>query len=126
MYEIKGRISEEDSCHWVIENAADVAEALQTATDNGMYEIFAIFLSRVKETFPNQGKRTWFKATIKEERMVDAGRQQSRTKVRKVTYQVLTQANDLNEASRYLKSQLQQGYNFEMSGLVETDIDDVL
>ena len=126
MYDVKGRINEEVSCHWVIENVADVAEALKAATENGMYEVYAICLSRIKEVFKNEGKRTWYKATIKEERIGEADGTTRPPKVRKVTYQVLAQADDLNEASRFLKSQLEQGYDFEMSGLVETDIYDVL
>lgn len=130
MYEAKGRINEEQTCHWVVEQAEDIADALKCVTEKGMYEVFALSLSRVKEVFPNAGKRTWYKATVKEERMMEmaseADKKPRPAKVRKVTYQVLVQADDLNDASKFLKSQLEQGYDFEMSGLVETDVDDVL
>lgn len=126
MYEIKGRISEDETCHWIVEDASDIAEAMKTALDHGMYEIYAIFLSKVKEAFRSEdGGGRWYRAAVKEERV--EGRTKSGKEITKrVTYQVLVQASDLDGASRSLKAAMEQGYDFVASQLTEVSVDDVV
>ena len=46
--------------------------------------------------------------------------------IKRVTYQVLVQASDLDGASRSLKAAMEQGYDFVASQLTEVSVDDVV
>ncbi len=131
MYEVKGRVSEDMCCHWLIEMAADAAEALEIAKGNGMYEVYALHLSRIAEVVGDTAaaKQTegcrYYKATVKEERVVE---QESgkKPKTRKVTYQMLVFADSVDAASGLLREHLEQGYEFMACAIAESPIDDVI
>ena len=134
MYEVKGRIDEAQSTvHWIVEDAADIAEAMKAALDRGMYEIFAIHLSKVKEVFERSGG-VWYKASVKEERQPEPTQgdtpeemtpRRAAFKPQKVTYEIMIKAVNLNDASEFVKEQMRQGYDLEVSSLRETKVDDI-
>lgn len=134
MYEVKGRIDEAQSAvHWIVEDAADIAEAMKAALDRGMYEIYAIHLSKVKEVFERSGG-VWYKASVKEERQPEPTQgdtpegmtpRRAASKPQKVTYEIMIKAVNLNDASEFVKEQMRQGYDFEVSSLRETKVDDI-
>lgn len=133
MYEVKGKIDEaQNAVHWIVEDAADIAEAMKAAIDRGMYEIFAIHLSKVKEVFERTGN-VWYKATVKEERQPEPPAntpegttpKRAASKPQKITYEIMIKAASLNDASQFVKEQMAQGYDFEVSRLTETRVDDI-
>lgn len=130
MYEVKGVIDDGGktaNVHWVMTSAASLMEAVSLAADNGMYDFHAAHLSKVMEAFDNGGCK-WYRATVKEERE----RQPEGTTPRKrggtitLTYDILVKENDVAGASSFIKRQMEQGYDFELSSVKETKIDDVI
>lgn len=124
MYEIKGRISEDSNAHWVIEDAQDIVEAIKVALDNGMYEIYAVHLSKVKEVIGGSDGH-WYRATLKEER-IEEQQNGKKPKVKTVTYQMLVRADDFKKASAILDEQIAQGYDLVTYGMTESHIDDII
>lgn len=130
MYEVKGRIDEKTTAHWLIENAADISEALTLATTHGMYDVFAIHLSKFAEVIGDtaeareMGER-YYKATVKEERE-DVSEDGKKSRVKRITYQMLVSSDSVENASKAVRAHLEQGYDLMTCAVAETKIDDVL
>lgn len=130
MYEVKGRIDEKTTVHWLIENAADISEALTLATTHGMYDVFAIHLSKFAEVIGDtaeareMGER-YYKATVKEERE-EVSEDGKKRRVKRVTYQMLVSSDSVENASKAVRAHLEQGYDLMTCAVAETKIDDVL
>ena len=135
MYEVKGVIDnggKAANVHWVMTSAASLMEAVSLAADNGMYDFHAAHLSKVMETFDNGGCK-WYRATVKEERerQPEEGQPEGTTPRKRggaitLTYDILVKENDVAGASSFIKRQMEQGYDFELSSVKETKIDDVI
>lgn len=128
MYSIKGRISETANAHWVVEYASDIEEAISTAKERGMYEIYSAGLTKIRETFRSGTGDVWWKAKVKgnETAQPTDGGNVKAPKVKAISYSVLVLASTLDEACHIVKQQMEQGYDMVACQITDTDIDDVI
>jgi len=130
MYEVKGK-DEQNNLFAVCENAVDIVEAFNNAMAAGMSEIFAVYLSKIKEVFPAVAKEgddevdaestKWYKVTVGE---VFVNEKNGKEKVNK--YPILIQSFSLDEANRRADEILSQGYGMYKVKIEETKIDFVV
>lgn len=127
MYEVKGKC-DEVGMYFVAENAIDVIEASNNAMGAGMGEIFAVYLSKVKEVFRDHivdanddAPRHWYKVTVG-----DVQINESNGKKKVVKYPILVQATSLDEANSRIDEILSQGYNMIKVKIETTKIDAVI
>lgn len=109
----------------MIDNAADIKEAIAKAEEAGMYEVYAAHLSKIMEVYAADVAGKWYLANVKEERESEPDKN-GKTKVKAVTYQMLILAESLADASKRLEAEIKQGYDMASYALRETKIDDVL
>lgn len=136
MYEVKGVIEQDGkvvNAHWLMTDTTTLGEAVNDATSRGMYDFRAVHLSKIMEVFNNDKGGKWYRASVKEEReRLPDETQPEGTTPRKtggviaITYDVLVKADDVAEASAFVKKQMEQGYDFTLSSVKEARIDEVI
>lgn len=125
MYEVKGKY-DEHNVHLIVENASDFHEAVKQAVEYGVTEFYAVNLnSSLREVFrnPDAQNGTWYKGRITDVFVQGEG---EKAKTKKVSYDMLFEADTLDEATALFTSQLEQGYDSIGRGIKEVDVFDVI
>lgn len=125
MFEVKGKNTDGQNVHIVVELAADFHGAVAAALEAGIVEIYACHLNTsLREVFrnPEAAESKWYQGSICEFYPSD----KEGGKPKKATYNMLFEASSLDEANELFHAQLQQGYNSVGRGIKETAIDEVI
>lgn len=125
MYEVKGRY-DEHNVHLIIENASDFHDAVARAVEYGITEFYAVNLnSSLREVIRNDKAQngTWYKGRITNVFVQGEG---EKAKTKKVSYDMLFEADSLDDATALFTDQLAQGYDSIGRGIKEVDVFDVI
>lgn len=128
MFQIKGKMGE-TNVHIVAEDAADLVEAVEMGVAAGIQEFYAVNLNTsIKEVIRNDKAEQgiWYMGTIRETIIVEDPDGKRKPKAKKVRYNILLQADSIEEATAIFSEQLQQGYDAIARSIKETDIFDVI
>lgn len=127
MYEIKGKTPEGDNKFYLVENAADIEQAVQLGHEAGLDEIYAAYLSKIKECFTAEASGItpcdrYFCATA----IVIYPSEKEGGKPKKQRYKMLFEADSLVQATEVSEKQLMQGYDMESVSIAETSFDGII